>query len=148
MSVGGCVWEVKCSCAVAQTAGRPRLCGEVGGARGTAHEHGLRPPRSPSPHPPTFASPHTPPARAQVWHEAGALVGEPTFVPGPGADALEDEGVVLACMAQRDGTAALLFLDGRTHQEVARAALPFPLTTGFHGGFAARPGGSGGGAAA
>lgn len=80
-----------------------------------------------------------PPHFAQVWHEPGALVGEPAFVPAPGA-AAEDEGAVLSVLTQADGRAALLVLDGSSFDEVARAVLPYGLPNGFHGGFLpARP---------
>lgn len=59
-------------------------------------------------------------------------MGEPIFVPAP-SPASEDDGVVLAVLAQADGRAALLVLDGCSHQELARAALPYSLPTGFHG---------------
>lgn len=69
-----------------------------------------------------------------VWHEAGVVVGEPTFVPAPGSTN-EDEGVVLSVLVQADGNAALLVLDAQSHAEVARARLPYGLPNGFHGGF-------------
>ncbi|KAL4425949.1 hypothetical protein ABPG75_009965 [Micractinium tetrahymenae] len=74
----------------------------------------------------------------QIWHESGTLVGEPAFVPAPGATA-EDDGVVLTVLVQADGSAALSVLDGRTLTEVARAQLPgWQLTIGFHGCFIPR----------
>jgi carlactone synthase/all-trans-10'-apo-beta-carotenal 13,14-cleaving dioxygenase len=75
--------------------------------------------------------------RCAVWHEAGVIVGEPTFVARPGA-AEEDDGAVLSVIVQADGAAALLVLDGRTHEEVARAVLPHALPNGFHGTFVAQ----------
>ena len=69
-----------------------------------------------------------------LWHDPGGMVGEPTFVPRPGGDD-EDDGVVLSVVAQPDGAAALVVLNGRSFQEVARAVLPYSLTNGFHGGF-------------
>lgn len=36
---------------------------------------------------------------------------------------------------QPDGRSALLVLDARTWQEVARAVLPYALPSGFHGCF-------------
>jgi len=69
-----------------------------------------------------------------VWHEAGGVVGEPAFVPRPGA-AAEDDGVVLSVITQPDGKAAMLVLDGQSHEEIARASLPYSLTNGFHGAF-------------
>jgi len=70
----------------------------------------------------------------RVWHEPGVVVGEPTFVPAPGSED-EDEGVVLSLIGQADGRTALLVLDGKSHAEVARAALPHALPNGFHGCF-------------
>ncbi|PSC71885.1 carotenoid oxygenase [Micractinium conductrix] len=71
----------------------------------------------------------------KVWHRPGTLVGEPAFVPAPGATS-EDEGVVLAVLVQADGTTALAVLDGATLEEVAVAELPsLRLTVGFHGCF-------------
>ena len=73
---------------------------------------------------------------ARVWHEVGALPGEPVFVPAPGA-AAEDEGVLLSVIVQADGAAAVVFLDGQSHTEIARARLPYQLSNGFHGRFVA-----------
>jgi carotenoid cleavage dioxygenase-like enzyme len=70
----------------------------------------------------------------QVWHEAGTLVGEPTFVPAPGA-AAEDDGVALVVLVQADGNSALVVLDGRDLTELARCTLPYKTTIGFHGTF-------------
>ena len=67
-----------------------------------------------------------------MWHEPGALVGEPALVPAPEPSS-EDDGVVLVTLVQADGSAALLVLDGKSHIELARATLPYTLTNGFHG---------------
>jgi len=74
----------------------------------------------------------------EMWHEGGGIVGEPAFVPRPGASD-EDDGVVMSIITEAgDGTAALLILDGKSHKEVARARLPYSLTNGFHGAFIPR----------
>jgi carotenoid cleavage dioxygenase-like enzyme len=52
----------------------------------------------------------------------------------PGATA-EDEGVVLCVLVQADGSSALVVLDGQSFEEVARCAVPYRLTIGFHGTF-------------
>ena len=79
-----------------------------------------------------------------TWHEGGGIVGEPLFIPAPmneasngsnGSVNQEDEGVVIAVVAQPNGKAALLVLDGQSHKEVARAELPYGITNGFHGAF-------------
>lgn len=62
------------------------------------------------------------------------LVGEPAFVPAPGASA-EDEGVVLVVLVEADGGSSLAVLDGQSLAEVARARLPWGVTIGFHGTF-------------
>lgn len=67
-----------------------------------------------------------------IWNEPGVLAGEPVFVPRPDS-VEEDDGVLLAVLVQSDGKAALVALDGKEHQEVARAILPYTLTIGFHG---------------
>lgn len=70
----------------------------------------------------------------EVWHEAGTLVGEPVFVPAPEATA-EDDGVVMVVLVQADGSSALVVLDGKSLEEVARCRVPYQLTIGFHGTF-------------
>lgn len=62
------------------------------------------------------------------------LVGEPAFVPAPGATA-EDEGMVLVVLVEADGGSSLAVLDGQSLTEVARARLPWGVTVGFHGCF-------------
>lgn len=52
--------------------------------------------------------------------------------PTPPAPA-EDEGVVLVVAIQADGTSCMVVLDGGSLQELARARMPWRLTTGFHG---------------
>ena len=78
--------------------------------------------------------------RCLRWHEPGGMVGEPAFVPRPGATD-EDDGAVLSIVTQADGRSALLVLDGATMQEVARATLPYGLPNGFHGCFVPETGG-------
>lgn len=83
----------------------------------------------PLPHPtPTPFQP------GRTWHEPGGATWEPFFAPRPGGRD-EDDGVVLSTVMQPDGRSALLVLDARTWQEVARAVLPYALPSGFHGCF-------------
>ncbi|CAG9467165.1 unnamed protein product [Pedinophyceae sp. YPF-701] len=77
-----------------------------------------------------------------VWHEEGAIPGEPCFVARPGATE-EDDGVVLSVLTEADGGAAVLVLDARTMQEVARCRLPHQIPYGFHGGWFGAGGGDG-----
>ena len=70
-----------------------------------------------------------------VWAELGGAVNEPLFVPRPGADA-EDDGILIATVIQPDGKTALVMLDGRRHEVLARAVLTEgTMTIGFHGSF-------------
>jgi carlactone synthase/all-trans-10'-apo-beta-carotenal 13,14-cleaving dioxygenase len=77
--------------------------------------------------------------KATLWHEAGGVVGEPLFIPAPAnnktSEQEEDDGVVIAVVAQPDGKSALIVLDGQSFKEVARAVLPYGITNGFHGAF-------------
>ena len=58
---------------------------------------------------------------------------------GAGADAEEDDGVVLSVVTGRDGRTVLLCLDAHTFAELGRAHLPegFNIPYGFHGTFVA-----------
>ena len=75
---------------------------------------------------------------ARTWVEAGCYAGEPVFVSGgPG----EDEGVVLsAVLDTRRRQSFLLFLDGASFQEIARAYVPAVVPFGFHGLFTSSKG--------
>jgi len=79
-----------------------------------------------------------------LWHEAGGVVGEPLFIPASinsssssldTKETEEDQGVVIAVVAQADGKSALIVLDGQSFKEIARAVLPYGITNGFHGAF-------------
>lgn len=71
----------------------------------------------------------------QCWSAERCYPGEPVFVPAPGARA-EDDGVVLTLVLDgAAGTSALVALDGRTLEEVARAEAPHAIPAGFHGEF-------------
>ena len=72
--------------------------------------------------------------RSARWVERGGVVGEPVLVPRPGA-AAEDDGVVLAAVAEAGGGCALVVLDAATLAPLCRARLPGPLPFGFHGTF-------------
>jgi carlactone synthase/all-trans-10'-apo-beta-carotenal 13,14-cleaving dioxygenase len=72
--------------------------------------------------------------KSTLWHDAGGVVGEPLFIPAPDS-VEEDQGVVIAVVAQPDGKSALVVLDGKSFSEIARAVLPYGITNGFHGAF-------------
>lgn len=76
--------------------------------------------------------------RSARWVESGGVVGEPWFVPRPGA-AAEDDGAVLTTVAEADGRCALLLLDAATLAPLCRLRLPGPLPFGFHGTFVPAP---------
>ncbi|CAD7700294.1 unnamed protein product, partial [Ostreobium quekettii] len=69
-----------------------------------------------------------------IWHEPGTTPGEPHFVPRPSGDG-EDDGIILSTVTGSDGLSFLLFLDGKTFKEVARAKLPYSMPCRFHGEF-------------
>jgi beta,beta-carotene 9',10'-dioxygenase len=70
---------------------------------------------------------------AAQWRQQGAFVGEPVFVPCPGADG-EAEGLVLSIVLDvPTGRSLLLVLDGETLEERARADLPHVIPFHFHG---------------
>jgi len=74
----------------------------------------------------------------RVWEEPGAWAGEPVFVPRPGRDqdGGEDDGVVLSVVLDAEaGRSALLVLDARSFEEIARAQAPQRIPFGFHGQF-------------
>lgn len=71
---------------------------------------------------------------AIVWHEEGAMPGEPCFIPSPSATS-EDDGVVLSLVMSPKGTSFALVLDGKTMKEVGRAQLPYAAPYRFHGAF-------------
>jgi beta,beta-carotene 9',10'-dioxygenase len=74
----------------------------------------------------------------RVWEEPGAWAGEPVFVPRPGRDhdGGEDDGVVLSVVLEAEaGRSALLVLDARSFEEIARAEAPQRIPFGFHGQF-------------
>eukprot|EP00884_Botryococcus_braunii_P018940 jgi/Botrbrau1/572/Bobra.0010s0038.1 len=68
----------------------------------------------------------------KLWHEPGAIPGEPIMVPHPNAND-EDDGVVLCAVTAADGSSFLLLLDASSLNEVARCKLPNSLPYGFHG---------------
>ncbi len=68
-----------------------------------------------------------------TWREAGVYPGEPVFVPRPGAKT-EDDGVILSVVL--DGlrrSSALVVLNARDMEEIARASVPHHIPFGFHG---------------
>jgi len=69
------------------------------------------------------------------WTQPHTYVGEPVFVARPGGQD-EDDGVVL-CVALEGATghSALLVLDARSFEELARAEVPQHVPYGFHGIF-------------
>ncbi|WP_254546086.1 carotenoid oxygenase family protein [Halomarina pelagica] len=65
----------------------------------------------------------------------GWYFGEPVFVPAP-RPATEDDGVVLAvALDTEEAHSWLVFLDGETLEERARAAVPHAIPFDFHGRF-------------
>jgi carotenoid cleavage dioxygenase-like enzyme len=72
-----------------------------------------------------------------VWRERGMYPGEPVFVPRPGRRR-EDDGVLLSVVLDAGRrSSALVVLDARSMQEVARAAVPHHIPFGFHGVYGA-----------
>ena len=70
---------------------------------------------------------------SKIWRERGAFPGEAVFVQRPGSRG-EDDGVVLSVVL--DGLrrkSALVILDAKTMQEIARAEVPHHIPFGFHG---------------
>jgi len=73
--------------------------------------------------------------QTQVWGEEGCVVGEPIYVPRPGAVA-EDEGVVLSIVFDTlSQCSCLLVLDGQSFVERARAQLTHHIPAQLHGLF-------------
>jgi carotenoid cleavage dioxygenase-like enzyme len=73
----------------------------------------------------------------RTWGEPRCYPGEPVFVPRPGGRH-EDDGVVLTLVLDAArGRSALVVLDARTLDEVARAEAPHAVPAGFHGEFLA-----------
>jgi carotenoid cleavage dioxygenase-like enzyme len=69
------------------------------------------------------------------WSEPGCYPGEPVFVHRPDSSA-EDDGVVMSVVLDASGERSfLLFLDGGTFEELARAEAPHHIPFGFHGQF-------------
>lgn len=63
----------------------------------------------------------------RVWREPGCYPGEPVFVPAPRAEH-EDDGVVLSAVLDHGtGQAAMVVLDARTFEELARVDAPRPV---------------------
>ncbi|MQM11929.1 hypothetical protein Taro_044845 [Colocasia esculenta] len=69
---------------------------------------------------------------AKNWHEEGAVPSEPFFVARPGA-VVEDDGVVISLITDKNGEGYALLLDGSTFEEIARGKLPYGLPYGLHG---------------
>ena len=70
-----------------------------------------------------------------TWVEKDCLASEPVFIPSPNA-VKEDEGIVLSSVIAFNGTRSfLLFLDGQTMKELARAHVPNRLAPLVHGEF-------------
>ena len=70
---------------------------------------------------------------SKIWRERGVYPGEPVFVPRPHARA-EDDGVVMTVVLDgRRRASALVVLDAKSMQEMARASVPHHIPFGFHG---------------
>jgi carotenoid cleavage dioxygenase-like enzyme len=71
----------------------------------------------------------------RTWREPGTHPGEPVLAKRPGATE-EDDGVLLSVLLEpARGASALLVLDARTLEELARARVPHHIPFGFHGAF-------------
>ena len=69
------------------------------------------------------------------WGEEHCYPSEPVFIASPGAKD-EDDGIVLSSVVGVLGKPSfLLFLDGKTFTEVARAVVPCKIALTFHGTF-------------
>lgn len=69
------------------------------------------------------------------WSEEHCYPSEPVFIASPGAKD-EDDGIVLSVVVGVLGRPSfLLFLDGKTFTEVARAVVPCKMALTFHGTF-------------
>ena len=70
---------------------------------------------------------------AATWRDRGCFPGEPVFVRRPRARS-EDDGVVLSVLLDGDRrSSALVVLDARSMEEIARASVPHHIPFGFHG---------------
>ena len=70
---------------------------------------------------------------AETWREEHCYPSEPVFIAAPNATE-EDDGMVLSAVVGVLGKPSfLLFLDGKTFKEVARAVVPHRLALTFHG---------------
>ncbi len=70
---------------------------------------------------------------SKIWRERGVYPGEPIFVPRPHARS-EDDGVVMSVVLDgRRRASALVVLDAKSMQEIARASVPHHIPFGFHG---------------
>ena len=70
---------------------------------------------------------------SKIWRERGVYPGEPVFVPRPHPRG-EDDGVIMSVVL--DGgrrRSALVVLDARSMEEIARASVPHHIPFGFHG---------------
>ena len=69
------------------------------------------------------------------WIEEHCFPSEPVFIPSPGATE-EDDGIILSVVVGvLEKPSFLLFLDGKTFTEIARAVVPGRLALTFHGVF-------------
>ncbi|KAL3040941.1 hypothetical protein OYC64_011844 [Pagothenia borchgrevinki] len=70
------------------------------------------------------------------WSEENCLPSEPVFIPRPNAES-EDDGVVLVSVINKNPgqLCFILFLDGKTFKEVARAYVDAKLPKDMHGFF-------------
>jgi carotenoid cleavage dioxygenase-like enzyme len=68
-----------------------------------------------------------------AWHEPGSFPGEPVHVARPGATE-EEDGVLLSVVLEpARGSSALVVLDARTLEPLARARMAHHVPFGFHG---------------
>jgi beta,beta-carotene 9',10'-dioxygenase len=74
-------------------------------------------------------------ASERVFVEEGFVFGEPVFVARPSSTD-EDDGVIVSVGSHRTlDRSAMVVLDARTMEVVARVEVPLPIPLGFHGSF-------------
>ncbi|EDO36712.1 predicted protein, partial [Nematostella vectensis] len=72
---------------------------------------------------------------AKFWYEQDCYPSEPVFIAAPRAEE-EDEGCVMSAVVGTKGKKSfLLFLDGKTFKELARAVVDCPIAYSLHGMF-------------
>jgi carotenoid cleavage dioxygenase-like enzyme len=79
---------------------------------------------------------HVRTGQTQTWYQEGCYPSEPVYVPAPGAEDAEADGLILSVVLDTArGHSFLLVLDAATFDDVARAEVPHHLPFDFHGQF-------------